>query len=156
MEFLFENPLIIFILIGIISSLFKKKNGDEQQRQRPARKVPSQREERAETFENNHETMSPVYGEAAPQASKEPVTFSQSENEKSDIQKKYEEWKQYEAEANHKEEAQPSVIKKTEIQSREKVSLQLKPDADRLIEGIAWAQVLGKPRAKNPHRTMRR
>ncbi|KKK35247.1 hypothetical protein WQ57_22385, partial [Mesobacillus campisalis] len=36
------------------------------------------------------------------------------------------------------------------------VTLDLNPDGNRLIEGIAWAQVLGPPRARDPHRTMRR
>jgi hypothetical protein len=163
MEFLFENPLFIFILIGIISSLFKRVKGEqEQQPKRPVRP-----EQQGPTW--NSENQKPA--EPLKPLRTQPSNHERTEEKKEfggvpenpflDIQKKYEERRR---ENEYKKSPRANPLQSRPVttpisvkdESTEGVSLDLSPEADRLIEGIAWAQVLGEPRSRNPHRTMRR
>lgn len=45
-------------------------------------------------------------------------------------------------------------LKQTREQKEPEVVFQ--PDRDTLLEGLIWAEVLGKPRAKRPHNPLRR
>ncbi|MGM0900125.1 MAG: hypothetical protein ACQEXB_03245 [Bacillota bacterium] len=165
MEFLFENPLFIFILIGIISSLFKRVKGEqEQQPKRPARP-----EEQGPTW--NSEDQMPMEPEPLKPLRTEPSNNERLEEKREfggvpenpflDIQKKYEERRR---ENENKQSPRSNNIQSRTvvptIQVKEKsaqgVSVDLSPEPDRVIEGIAWAQVLGEPRSRSPHRTMRR
>jgi len=163
MEFLFENPLIIFVLIGIISSLFKRVKGEqEQQPKRPVRP-----EQQGPTWNSEDqkpaEPLKPLRAETSEdERFEEKKEFNGvPENPFLDIQRKYEE-RRRENEYNKSprfNDLQSQSITTTfpvKEESTEGVSLDLSPEADRLIEGIAWAQVLGEPRSRNPHRTMRR
>lgn len=165
MEFLFENPLLIFVLIGIISSLFKRvKGGQEQQPKRQVRP-----EQQGPTW--NSEDQMPAKPEPLKplrtQPSKaEPLEEKGEfgdvpENPFLDIQKKYEERRR---ENETKQSPRSNNIQSRTVvptmpakdESVQGVSVDLSPEPDRLIEGIAWAQVLGEPRSRDPHRTMRR
>jgi hypothetical protein len=165
MEFLFENPLFIFILIGIISSLFKRVKGEQEQQPKPKR--PARPEQQGPTWNSEDQMPTEPIKPLRPQSSKidhaeESKEFSGvPENPFLDIQKKYEERRR---ENEYKKSPEPNNLHTRGVPSAIKlkdeepqgVSLDMSPDADRLIEGIAWAQILGEPRSRNPHRTMRR
>ncbi|WP_404329321.1 hypothetical protein [Mesobacillus maritimus] len=165
MEFLFENPLFIFILIGIISSLFKRVKGEqEQQPKRPVRP-----EQQGPTW--NSEDQMPAEPEPLKPMRTQPSIDERLEEKREfggvpenpflDIQKKYEERRR---ENENKQSPRPNNLQSRTVvptiqvkdQSVQGVSVDLSPEPDRVIEGIAWAQVLGEPRSRNPHRTMRR
>lgn len=164
MEFLFENPFLIIILIGIISSLFKRVKGEQEQQpkrrpnppmqqgQNPDERMP--RESKPLSRTQSPKTKSPV---------KDWEPSSVPENPFLDIQKKYEERRRESTSKRNNpqpsyERSKPSVKVNKEINdSPGDVSIDLNPEADRVIEGIAWAQVLGPPRSRNPyHRDRRR
>lgn len=159
MEFIFENPILLFLLIGLISSLFKKVKGEQEQQ--PKRPMRTEQQGHASHSEDpmSAEPLEPMRTQR-PKSEKplnEWETSSVPENPFIDLQKKYQERREA---ATHppkqKDEiAQPTVqIQKDEI--ADGISIDLRPEADRLLEGIAWAQVLEPPRARNPYRTARR
>ena len=162
MQFLFDNPILIFLLIGLISSIFKRSKGEEKQKQRPKRPAQPVRPVQKEPMTKNSE-VKPEEVDSRPlrrnqtqeQELREPRPASQSAF--LDIQKKYEERKKQEQNAPRSTFNQPMFQPEaTKENTSEGTPMQLKPEADRLIEGIAWAQILGEPRSKKPHRTMRR
>lgn len=162
MQFLFENPILIFLLIGLISSIFKRSKGEEKQKQRPKRPAQPIRPVQREPMSNS-ETSIPEEVDSRPmqrtQAQRQELRKAQPNPQSAllDIQKKYEERKKQEHEASRSTLNRPLIQPEATKESASlESSMQLKPEADRLIEGIAWAQILGEPRSKKPHRTMRR
>ncbi|MBM4762337.1 hypothetical protein [Bacillus sp. B15-48] len=162
MEFLFENPILLILLIGLLSSLFKKPKAEEKQEQR-RRKPPARPEQRQPEKRVPRETMyerrtQQPHNDAAKGPEVETKENQTVYDTLSELQKKFEERQQERV----NKEAEQITLNSTNEQGMRAAnnaqigSLQLKPDADRLIEGIAWAQILGQPRAKDPHRTRRR
>ena len=156
MEALFDNPIILFILIGLISSIFNKVkgNGQDNQNQRPQRPVrpaspPVEMSRPAET---------------EPEREPRPTFSERSTNALNDIQKVYLERKQHAekapSEPRNSERGRLS-IGNTSPRSRlplekSEPAIDFKPDRDNLIEGIIWSEILGKPRAKKPYSAGRR
>lgn len=162
MEFLFDNPFLIFVLIGIISSLFKRGKGEQEQQPKRRPNPPVQQgktlEERMPKGPKPMRTQMPK--SASPVKDLKPTAVP--ENPFQDIQKKYEERRRESTLKRNNlqtsdERVQPNVRVKKELDDPSgDVSIDLRPEADRVIEGIAWAQVLGPPRSRNPYRTDRR
>lgn len=165
MEALFDllgNPILIFIVIGILSSLFNKAkgSGQEQQKRRPVRPVgkPEVMSMPAEPKYKPKPAPRPAGPRPAQQA---PVQAKPTAVNANDMQKVYQERKQ---EAVTKDSRQrtassgrltanevPGRLRRAEASSEP--SFQFEPDQDRLIEGLIWAEVLGKPRSKKPYQT---
>lgn len=162
MEFIFENPILLFLLIGLISSLFKKVKGtQEQQPKRPMR--PDQQGPASHSGDSmSAEPLKPVRPERPnlEKTSNEWEASSVPENPFIDMQRKYQERREAAHLPPRKQKdvpAQPTVqLQKDKDEIADGVSIDLKPEADRLLEGIAWAQVLEPPRSRNPYRTARR
>lgn len=165
MEFLFENPLFIFILIGIISSLFKRVKGEQEQQ--PKRPVRPEQQGPAWNSEGHRmpvepEPLKPLRTQPSKDEPIEEKEFGGvPENPFLDIQRKYEERRRENElkkspRSNNLQSRTAAMTIPVKDEAKEGVSLDLSPEAERLIEGIAWAQVLGEPRSRNPHRTMRR
>lgn len=178
MEFLFDifsNPIALFILIGVISSLFKDKSKDQNKRRpvRPAQPAPPiTRPEEPQTnprydrrrgmgAEDTREVYTETgHGHKGNQTS--PVT--DGPELLNDIQKIYQERKRDAEEYNgaHKPAGKGRMntgasggrLRQKREQQEPQVSFQ--PDRDTLIEGLIWAEVLGKPRAKKPYHPARR
>jgi FtsZ-interacting cell division protein YlmF len=166
MEFLFDNPFILMILIGLISTLFGKKGEQQEQQKRPQQRRPSQqprqgpgqpaqqRPERRTAQQRPERPAQPV----PPSLEKKVERTAASIPQLTDVQKIYEDKRrEINESARHEPRTASGAPASVQAGSEEKpVTLDLKPDGNRLIEGIAWAQVLGPPRARDPHRTMRR
>jgi hypothetical protein len=160
MEFLFDNPILIFLLIGLISSFLKKAKGEDEQKQKPKR--PARPEKRVPHSPSENKRPREA---ANPRGTKshnenpfkglelEPISKNEPKHPLNDIQKKYEDRRQERDQMVMKEVKTKSPVK---YEEKNVGGLSLKPNPDRLIEGIAWAQILGEPRSKNPHRTMKR
>jgi hypothetical protein len=165
MEALFDllgNPVIIFIVIGILSSLFNKAkgNGQDQQNRRPVRPAgkPVVMNVPAETKREPRPAPRPVQTRPAPQIS---VKAEQRSSQVNDIQKVYEERKQQAVITDNRQrtgvsgrlssDANSGRLRRAEVKPAS--SFQFEPDQDRLIEGLIWAEVLGKPRSKKPYQT---
>lgn len=158
MELLFENPFIIIILLGIISSLFKKRKDDNPKRQshRPQPANP-QLEQKVEP---------PVY-------SKESADAAQARQEQANkpLQKGYELKKKQENVSMGELQMQQRMLErqaklvKSAADEYIKIANTAAPEKSanstigskiegkqRLIEGIIWSEILGPPRAKRPYR----
>ncbi|WP_226646733.1 hypothetical protein [Mesobacillus subterraneus] len=189
MELLFElfsNPIALFILIGVISSLFNKKKTDGQQPQRrpvrppgpmqqpgpvrqhrpaPARRQPAEaRVEPAPEIELDHKPRQGPRRET--ERSRESGKHNSGEpaiEVINDLQRVYQEKKLQSEEQVNKERSSKGRMSPGESSSRlnqkrdQKASeMVIQPDRDTLVEGIIWAEVLGKPRAKRPYNPVRR
>lgn len=168
MEALFEllgNPIVIFILIGILSSLFNKAKGNSQdnQNRRPVRPVRKPEVMSRSVEAQREHRLDPRQVSQRPAPARQ-VKAEQKSAELSEIQKVYQERKQ---QAENVESRQRTSVKsrlspetstgrgKLREDHAEPV-FEFVPDQDRLIEGLIWAEVLGKPRAKEPYRPGRR
>jgi len=162
---LIGNPIVIFVLIGILSSLFNKAkgNGQNNQQRRPVRPVSkpaemdgpvkAQREPRREPHPVQTRTVKPQ----PDKTDREPV-------EASSIQKVYQERMQQAEKVDSKPRAadrnrlssEGATVRSSLSGAKEEPVLDFQPDQDRLIEGLIWAEVLGQPRAKKPYSPGRR
>ena len=162
MEALFEligNPFVIFVLIGILSSLFNKAKGngqDNQQRRRPARPVhrPAKMEVPAEAKPEPLRESRPVQSRTPqPRQVKEVKEAAQL----SDIQKVYQEKLQQLEKIDSKPRAERGRLSSEGTQRsrlsavKEEPILDFQPDQDSLVQGLIWAEILGQPRAKKPY-----
>jgi hypothetical protein len=183
---LFSNPIALFILIGVISSLFNKKKQDGQQPQRrpvrppgpiqqpgparqprpaPARRQPA--EARVEPRQETEKDYGPRYDTSRDtERSRESAKHIPSETGVeiiNDLQKVYLERKLQSEEQMNKQSSSKGRMSAGESSGRLKQKREQKepevvfqPDRDTLIEGLIWAEVLGKPRAKRPYNPRRR
>ncbi|WP_079509796.1 hypothetical protein [Mesobacillus jeotgali] len=184
MEFLFDiltNPIALFILIGAISSLFnqKKRDGNHPQR-RPVRpsgpfQPPGPPPVRRQPAEARIEPQRPEMekdqdydpgldarreeGQGRGTGKKTPVKSGVETI--TDLQKKYQERKRQSDEPGKKQNTGRMSSGESSgrlKQKREQVTSDVvfQPDRDTLVEGLIWAEVLGKPRAKKPFNQARR
>ena len=181
---LFSNPIALFILIGVISSLFNKKKTDGQQPQSrpvrppgpmqppgPARQPASARrqpaEARIEPMPKVEKDNGPLY-DTRREAGRSRDAGKHDPGEAgveivNDLQKVYLERKHQADEQVNKERSGNGRMSAGESsgrlkQKREQYESEVvfQPDKDTLVEGLIWAEVLGKPRAKRPYNPVRR
>lgn len=172
LEALLENPFIIIILLGVLSSLFGKGKAKEEQ-QRQQRPQQSQRQpqqpqaqprkmtqpsvpqrdlqtERVDTFEQERRVQPSVF-----------------ETVQTEIETEFEKQRRAHADRLKVLEAERFALEKraedihTGLNKHPKMmpttckvttNDPLPSYSSRLVEGIVLAEILGKPRAKNPHR----
>lgn len=141
MEILFDSPILLIVVIGFLSSLYKRIKGTDEnsRRPRPASKA------------------SP----ASPQAP-QPAMPSGGSGSTANIQQLYQERRsQVENAQGNRRQREPGrggrlSASNIPSSSSEPVAaepkLHLKPDRDSLIEGVIWSEILGEPRSKKPYR----
>lgn len=178
LEMLFENPFIIIILIGLISSLFgRSKAADEakrkqaEQRQKQTQTFEEQRPARSafETFEQQRfepeieqepePKLHPMFKHIFPDFEEEKETQIQQEAlERAKRIEKYEK-RQRELEEEAKRIQARTEKKKQEQEltsKRDYVNDKILPETgSRLVDGIIYAEILGQPRAKRAHSSRR-
>ncbi len=154
MDVLWENPIILVIIIGIISSYFKKmkskqpENGDKgmpNQRKVPPISVgPVARNKKRQRSENQRVQQQ--------NAQIKPVNTRNDRNNKLDQRTNNRSLVENNRESSiyhsHKESQANKVSVPGELNT-------LQIDQDRLIDGIIWSEVLGPPRSKRPHRSIK-
>jgi len=156
LKFLLENPFILVVLIGIISSFFKQKKesegNDRQKRKQPKPFVPGNENEKSKPFFDFGELQRKI--EQAQQETKRP------ERKKAAPRKKVEET------LSTYREQQPTIEKKAErpqtgrlnqpraVQKvQEEVTIDVSSQA--LRDAVVWAEILGPPRAKKAYNRRR-
>jgi hypothetical protein len=182
---LFSNPIALFILIGVISSLFNKAKGNVQEQQRrpvrpsgPLADMRRPAEAHQDPRTDNRRRTQPVPGHDQRRGSKPeprqdnrresintprhvqptPVIAERGAEVLGDLQKVYQERKQQSQKANQNQRAAERGRMSSEDSGRmrqqradKEPQLDFQPDQKRLVEGLIWAEVLGKPRAKKPY-----
>lgn len=162
MRFLFDNPFILIILIGAISSLFQrakaanpenKKGYNPIPRRNPASPVGPDRPKKPEMQQQIETKTSRPYRQQ--NANRKPIPtqkeiYHQLENVYEATQKNAKENKQVFFE-DHRVSKQAGTHQKEEVPKAKSQEI----DRDNLIEGLIWSEVLGPPRAKRPHRSVK-
>ncbi|WP_144522109.1 hypothetical protein [Bacillus pumilus] len=157
MDILFENPLLIAIIIGIISAVFGKigKQEEKEQDNRQHKPAPQNKPMPQKKVENPVSTdqlddFGDVHdhGGMKKQGSQSlqdryTATLAEMEERKSELNK---EFKSLERELTRPKAAsagmKPKMIEKL--------------NQDTVVQGMILGEVFGEPRAKKPHRTMKR
>lgn len=152
LEVIFGNAAVLFLVIGAIVSFFNKKSTvDEKSKETQTKqKQPKKTEEIDWKQIFRHEENTPTE-----HTEKEVLSFDQPHEVSSpnEYMKKYEEVKQKNSRSKVVDSRSP--IYKDDV-TRSKPDLEIdfsnisKHDA---MKGVIWAEVLGRPRAQNRHRS---
>jgi len=155
LDILFENPLLIAIIIGIISAVFgkigkqeEKEQNNRQQKPAPQKKAEQTRPAPVKTDQLDDFGDVHDHGGMKKQGSQSlqdryTATLAEMEERKSELNK---EFQSLERELTRPKAAsagmKPKMIEKL--------------NQDTVVQGMILGEVFGEPRAKKPHRTMKR
>lgn len=155
MEWLFENPLLIIIILAAISSALKKGKSVEEKRQStpPTRERKPLQEQRSMTFPKQQPNSMPVKSETS-------KAENQLSQKRKQIEKRMAVLKEQELELAEKAERIRKVehvqTDRQERRAAPKVAHSIQLDKESLVNGIILSEILGAPRAKKPHRSLYR
>lgn len=162
MGFLLDNPFLIIVIISIIFSFFKKKDGGSQQHKnvppkpqhQPVRTQPN--EQHRPIFGETRNTDSRSAEEKMNMHEREYLERKKQAESMMDVLKEQQRLKEKQAEliqlTADKHASEPSLpIDNKRIQSKSTFSA----GKQQLIDGLIWSEILGPPKARNPHRSLR-
>lgn len=173
LEFLLANPIIALLIIGAITSIFGRKSKEEEQKKRQQQRKQTQQAETQSSYPDSEvEYQEPKEAEQKPRFDWDVDIFQEKKEE---LEKKvretlspYLEKKKEQAltiQDDLKDRAQELSIKRHEISGVSPIlNQELKLSEGkvvksnhrishkRVVEGVMWAEVLGQPRSRNPHR----
>ncbi|WP_147532403.1 hypothetical protein [Bacillus marasmi] len=164
MEFFFDNPFILVILIGIISSLFKKNKEAQQEKQKGNKPKPVRTEEAPAPVRKNRPSRAQQQNPSKSPRSKQPRQTSRErdlarENQTDVMDQRYAALKIHQEEPYHTNSAMESaptqernLIYRDDEQNKQRT---LNVDSNALVDGLIWSEVLGPPRAKKAHRAVK-
>lgn len=127
MRFILENPLILVILIGVISSFLKKKKETQPERKKVV-KPPKPHVHKQ--------------GTATPLSKQRPARIEKVNKDHTAVPQQ----------ATVLREGN-QILQDEEVGESNKTTLNTAPNA--LIDGLIWSEVLGPPRSKRPHRAIK-
>ncbi|MEH7124093.1 hypothetical protein V7122_07770 [Bacillus sp. JJ1532] len=162
MEFIFENPIFIIVIIGYIISFFMKNKGNQQQQRKGSGQQvkPSP----AEVFKQMQERI--------PQMETRSIEEQQRHQAEQALKLEMEALERQrlaEEEINALKEQQEMAKKQAEFiktVSKAPVPIQgalqkewrqtLSPSKKQLIDGIIWSEIIGPPRALKAHKSVKK
>jgi hypothetical protein len=175
-DFIFSNLFFVILVIGGIMSFFNRmsRGGEEgEQQNRPGRQPqppPGQRQQRQEEqvdwreiFKQEQPQARTEQDRPEPRFEERPVSFepvSQQKEVAEGVDRQQELYDRYERLKDKKREAVNQferMVPQKPVEGSEKRS-KLDLELNRLsnkeaMKAVVWAEVLGKPRGKNPHQT---
>lgn len=157
MEFLFENPWLIFILIGIITSLFNKaKGGQGKQNNRPQRQPVQQKntvnqQEIRPVQEVRDINVTPVI----PRKNVEKEYSDRKKQAEAQLPALKDKQKDSMNTANSLKMDLPRGSSRLDSVSYKEKKTAVSIEKQKLVDGVVWAEILGSPRALNPHKSIR-
>lgn len=143
MRFLLENPLILVILIGVISSFFKKSTEAQPDKKKKSPAKPIQKQDTPFPVGKNRPVRAQKLNPLPPLR---PVSNEQIRNEQT-------EEVLYKGNAKQSASAHEHARRKHREETIAKKTINTDPQT--LIDGLIWSEVLGPPRAKKPHRSIK-
>jgi len=161
MKFLLENPFILVILIGILSSFYKQLKGTDSDDKKRKGAIPKQTS--ATSVGQNNPMRGPVksHKPVRAQSSQAPNRQQRRDIEPPvKLEDLYSDAKNTNQQNSHfnqdpiKRVSAPTVNHLNELEPNNKKTLTI--DQERLLDGLIWSEVLGPPRAKRPHRAGRK
>ncbi|WP_080844978.1 hypothetical protein [Cytobacillus gottheilii] len=151
MEILFENPIILMALIGLVSTLFSKGKKEEEKRRRPPQRPAgtpghTQQPAQASTIERKKEKLENRAKRAAAQMEQQYTQARQkAEDELESLNNRH-----------RTAERQTETLRTREPIKKTAQSQSFAPDKKKLADAVIWSEILGPPRAMNPHRSVKR
>ncbi|WP_077214019.1 hypothetical protein [Bacillus dakarensis] len=152
MELLFENPLIPIIVIWVISSLFNK--GKSKKKTKTDTAKPFVENIPFPSFEDLKKEPE-VIADAEPAISNIEEIYSEK---KKRAEAQLAELKDKQRRASEKAERAASVSRLNQQRKKPEASYSEKAfliEKEKVAEAIVWSEILGPPRAKKPHRSMK-
>jgi len=158
LEFFFENPILVIVLIGLISSFFrKKKDNPEIQGRTPTdagggqnKRPPSPFDEARDIFKELSRSLQEPQSKPVPRRTMEKQFQSKRKTETSQ-----ERMEQPTAAGMDVAETKPirNEMKRPPIGLEPKAvpNKELKVQEEQLIDAIIWSEIIGPPRAKKPY-----
>jgi hypothetical protein len=149
LQFIFENPIFIIIIIGMITSLIKKRKsagGSEVNQESPKEPEWKKWIDFPQTFEEGRADVTRPQREESTNTSKLAQEYYELKNpsgrqsERSNVMK---------TSTPNKQETSTRTVVKDEV--KESVDFDLSPSKENIIDGIIWAEILGPPRAIKSH-----
>lgn len=153
MDFLFENPFLIVIILGILSSMFKKPKNDKNMEESETKPydetspIPMPEIFKQFGFEEQADRKKPVSQDVS---SEELLKSDYQEKAKAKIAELKERDRNRKQVESRPVQAEELKINRPSNLSEEKRTVSI--GQERLKEAIVWAEILGPPRSKKPHR----
>jgi len=156
---IFTNPIVWAFLVWLFSRFFTSKNNEEETKP----KAPNQPKNRPDPRQNPRPNPRPV-----PKPVMTTVETRQRREDKKPalqtVQEAYEKMRQRSVEQEKEVMAVKEQPKKEPVVKQESLILvnrnvsqhHLVIDQNKAAQGVIWSEILGPPRAKNPHYTKRR
>ncbi|MEC1155290.1 hypothetical protein AB1L05_05405 [Cytobacillus horneckiae] len=167
-EFLLQNPLLIVVLIGIITSVFGNKSKQEQQKQQQKQKQQQQRQQEtrqqqtmsAEVEREERKPIADVNEDQLKKYAKEVSTHYEAEisDRKQEVEEKIAALRKQRKQAEKKANA---FLSSTEKGASSSLSGNVKQPSmtvgsQKLVDAVIWSEILGPPRSMKPHRARQR
>jgi hypothetical protein len=160
LEFLFENPFLVIVLIAVISSFFrKKKDNPNTQGRTPTQAGGGQNKRLSSPIEEARDIFKEFSRSLQEQQSKPLPRKTMDKQFQSD--RKMEESQKVEQPAASDVNAPETLPVRNEM-TRPPIGLELEPKTapkkelkvqeEQLIDAIIWSEILGPPRTKKPYR----
>ncbi|MDI6560323.1 hypothetical protein [Bacillus altitudinis] len=161
MDILFENPLLIAIIIGIISAVFGKIGKQEEKEQKNQQNKPAPQRKPVPQKQTKQTSPDPVvtdqlddfgdvhdHGGMKKQGSQSlqdryTATLAEMEERKSELNKEF-------------QSLERQLTRPKAASAGMKPKMIEKLNQDTVVQGMILGEVFGEPRAKKPHRTMKR
>lgn len=159
MQFLLENPFILVVLIGIISSFYKQMKGtgedDRQKRKQPKPFLPGQTSEKSKPFIDFDFGELQQKFERPQMEKKEPVeTRSLSTNRVQEVKNTNRE-QQYTPNKKVDRQTTGRLNQQPRVESSAKTDHDLRVSSQTLRDAVIWSEILGPPKAKQGYHRKR-
>lgn len=135
-ELITENPFIIIILIGIISSVFSKRKNMQQEQKHAPRRATNKRQQAGQTITRSSSSI----GNQSLKPSDNMVSTADEMIKRAERAE----------EKKRKTEDHDNPIKKGSVEQGDltKKNVLLEPKRDQILQGFIWAEVLSPPKSK--------
>jgi hypothetical protein len=147
MQIFFDNPIFIFIIIGIISMIKKMKESNNQNQKQDKEPEWEKEINYPHTFNEDRQEKQRLSTEKAQKNSKLAQEFYHIEKNSDITLVNKQTNARKDATPPRKDNAQMDVV----IKSGKDDRLELSPSKEKVIDGVIWAEILGPPRAIKSH-----
>lgn len=161
MEFIFQNPIFIIVIIGYIISFFMKNKKNQTQHQKGDRSKPStaeifkQFQDRTPTLDTGKlEEQQRQQAEQSQKLEKESLEREWKAAARSNALKEHKQIAEKRAELITEAES-PALSSKVLPTNSKGSNKTMSPSKKQLIDGIIWSEIIGPPRALNPHKSIK-
>jgi hypothetical protein len=152
LQFLFENPFLIIVLIGFIFSLFRKKEPQKDQRNtKPIKNRGSHTDKPLGEIKEIFKDVMNTFPE--PKQTLKPKVNKVERRKKREHQENI-----YEKQTPVEDKLEEPILlmkQKDESATQSSQHQQIEVDEQRIVDAVIWSEILGPPRAKKSMNQLR-